>query len=68
MTLPKPKATQPKEARFTFDEKILFKPKEKAIKKAQPTAEQIKWDIQDQTFIKKEFENRKEDEIEHKLV
>lgn len=34
----------------------------------EPTPDQVKWDIEDQTFIKKEFENRNEENIEHELI
>ena len=44
MSLPKPKAEY-KEPKLAFDERLLFKPKDKAVKKAELTEEQIKWDI-----------------------
>jgi hypothetical protein len=32
---------------------MMMKPAVKNLKKEEPTAEQVKWDIEDQTFIKK---------------
>lgn len=31
------------------------------------TEEQIKWDVEDQSFIKKEFERENKEKIEHEL-
>lgn len=38
-------------------DKLIVKPATKNAKVAEPTPEQIKWDIEDQSFIKKEFVN-----------
>lgn len=67
-SLPKPKKEEQKEAKLAFDEKLLLRPREKGGKKAELTEEQIKWDVEDQTFIKKEFEQQGKGAIEHELV
>ena len=54
-SLPKPKSEQSKEVKLNFDERTIFKHKAKEPKKLELTEEQRKWDIEDQSFIKKEF-------------
>ena len=45
---------------------MMMKPAIKPAKQEAPTAEQIKWDIEDKSFIKKEFVS--EPRVEHELA
>ena len=66
--MPKPKSEQPKEVKLSFDERTIYKNRVKEPKKLELTDEQKKWDVEDQSFIKKEFEREKKEEIEHELA
>lgn len=57
--LPKPQNVKASEKPSFMDDKMMFKPTAKPVKKVEPTSEQVKWDIEDKSFIKTEFLNLK---------